>query len=94
MKRAHRVAPLPGEGNPHNLVPQGDGIQACPCCGALWKGGSPWSDTTLNTQDVAERMGITRSAVLQRLAIGTLAGYRGATGEWLVPIYTVPPKEG
>ena len=92
MKRQHR-APLPGEGNPHNLVTKGD-HQTCPCCGALWKGGTPWSANILTSQDVAERMGVTRSAVLQRLNAGTLAGYRGASGEWVVPVYVVPPKEG
>ena len=81
-------AMLPGEGNPKNLVSL-ETHQECPCCGALWKGGRPWAEKTLTSAQVAEIMGITRSAVVQRLSRGTLAGYQGPGGEWVIPVFVV-----
>lgn len=83
-------APLPGEGNPKNLVNMGD-HQTCPCCGALWKGGRPWAEKTLTSQEAADILGVTRSAVVQRLSKGTLAGYQGPSNEWIVPVFVVKP---
>ena len=85
MKPANRPL-LPGEGNPKNLIHHED-HQTCPCCGALWRGGKPWATTTLNSSEAAELMGTTRSAVVQRLSRGTLAGYQGVGGEWVIPVY-------
>lgn len=86
-------APLPGEGNARNLVDHGE-YQVCPCCGALWRGGHPWTEVTVDSAQLAERLGITRSAVVQRLSRGTLAGYQGVSREWLIPVHVAKAPVG
>lgn len=85
-----KAPPLPGQGRPHNLVEK-DGHEACPCCGAVWKGGRPWSDTTLTPIEMAPKMGISNQAVTQRIRSGSIAAYHGAGAQgrnsYLIPVF-------
>jgi hypothetical protein len=66
-------------------------MEACPCCGAVWKGGKPWSETVLEPGEMAEKMGLTRQAVTQRIRNGSIAAYPGVgTGgpnTYIIPVF-------
>lgn len=91
MRTYPQAPPLPGQGRPHNLVPQPDGLDACPCCGAIWKGGKPWATTSMDPAELGEKMGLSRQAVTQRIRNGTIAAYPGAgTGgrnTYIIPVF-------
>lgn len=91
MRTYPMAPPLPGQGNARNLVSQPDGLEACPCCGAVWKNGRPWSETTMNPVEVAEKMGISPQAVTQRIRSGSIAAYLGAgaggRNKYVIPVF-------
>lgn len=76
---------LPGEGEVRNLINKDDHAE-CPCCGAVWRQGRPWTATIYTVAQMAELRGVSRSSITQKLARGTMAGYQNLKGEWLIPI--------
>ena len=91
MRKFSQAPPLPGAGNPRNLLPQADGFDACPCCGAVWKGGRPWSETTLSPTQMADQIGMTPQAVTMRIRMGSIAAYlasgTGKRNSYLIPVF-------
>lgn len=93
MRTYPQAPPLPGAGNPRNLIPSKDGLEACPCCGAVWKGGRPWSEAILNPAQMSVATGLTPQAITQRIRNGTIAAYlstgNGARNGYLIPVFEV-----
>lgn len=91
MPKYPQAPPLPGAGTPRNLVPAKDGCEACPCCGALWKGGRPWSEVVLTPAQVSEKTGLSQQAITTRIRQGSIAAYyaAGAAGrnKYLIPVF-------
>ena len=89
MRKYTQAPPLPGTGNPRNLVKtETPGFDACPCCGAVWKGGKPWSKTTMSTVEMAEKAGLSPQTITQRIRNGTIAAYPaiGRNG-YIIPVF-------
>lgn len=91
MERYPKAPVLPGTGNPRNLVSQEGGFDACPCCGAVWKGGRPWSDKVLSPVEMGEKAGLSPQAITTRIRTGAIAAYpaagTGARNKYLIPIF-------
>lgn len=97
MKAYEKAPALPGAENAHNLIPdpENPSLASCPCCGAMWKGGKPWSDITMTPAELAQAMGISQQAVTSRIRGGSIAAYLGpqARNTYLIPIYEVKRLE-
>jgi hypothetical protein len=66
-------------------------MEACPCCGAVWKGGRPWSETVLSPVEMAERIGQSPQTITQRIRNGSIAAYlaagTGGRNKYLIPVF-------
>ena len=93
MRNFGQAPPLPGHGRPNNLVKQSATVDVCPCCGAAWKGGKPWTETSMTPAEMALECGMTQQAITQRIRRGTIAAYHkagsGARNDYLIPISEV-----
>lgn len=93
MRNFGQAPPLPGHGQPLNLVKQEGGVEACPCCGGVWKGGKPWTENCLTPAEMALQCGMSAQAITQRIRRGTIAAYNkagsGARNDYLIPIFEV-----
>lgn len=89
MRKYSQAPPLPGTGNPRNLVPSKvPGFHACPCCGAIWKGGKPWSETIMTVLEVAAAAGLSSQTITQRIRNGTIAAYpQSGRNGYLIPVF-------
>jgi len=92
MKKLEKAPTLKGVGEVNNLIPNGagEGIDSCPCCGATWKGGKPWSGTTITPRELATALGISDQAVYHRIRTGKIAAYLRPTlgrDSYLIPIF-------
>jgi hypothetical protein len=89
MRKLKKAGELPGKGNPHNLVPSStEGYSTCPCCGALWYGSKPWSESYLTVHEFASRVELSPQAVTSRIRSGALAAYPSATGRtFIIPVF-------
>ena len=92
MRRFKKAPSLPGGDCPRNLVSQAEGFDACPCCGAMWKGGRPWTDKVLSPVELAMQMGQTPQSITSRIRMGTIAAYPGA-GSGRKNVYLIPVFE-
>jgi hypothetical protein len=91
MKALPRAPHLPGQGNAHNLIYTDIGMGVCPCCGAVWKGDRPWTNTVMTAKEVASEFKISLQAVSYRIRNGHMAAYVGVgmRGAYLIPICEV-----
>jgi len=92
MKKLNKAPAINGVGETGNLIPNGagEGIDMCPCCGAAWKGGTPWSGTTITVPELAAALGYTVQAVYCRIRTGTIAAIlRPNRGRnyYLIPVF-------
>jgi hypothetical protein len=89
MKKTTKGKALPGENHPKNLVDMGT-YEACPCCGAVYKQGRPWAETTISAQELAKEKGITTPAIYSKIRRGIISAYLGPDGRWIIPV--IQPK--
>ena len=90
MPNHRKAPPLPGAENPRSLLIREDELAECPCCGAVWRGDRPWSQTVVSPAQLAAEMGQTPQNITHRIRTGTIAAYPAAgTGgrhTYLIPI--------